>query len=288
MKNANPARCVILRRVTRLSRSFHRLCKVALIGLPLGICGAQLVAQDADSQYNFGQLPEAPQPVAEQPTVANSFGHLLKDQAAIWTSPIRLRGSNILGPALLVIATAGTMTADHQAMSSSRLQDGSLNRHATTASNGLVGAFVGVPALMFGVGSLRHNEHAAETGLLAEEAIVNSLAVNEVMKIVSLRERPTVDGAKGKFFQPSVGFNSSFPSNHSIVAWSSAAVFASEYDRPMSQIAIYGLATGVSLTRVLAREHFPSDVLVGSGLGWMIGHYVYKKRHHYQHQRDYY
>ena len=26
--------------------------------------------------------------------------------------------------------------------------------------------------------------------------------------------------------------------------------------------------------RVLGREHFPSDVLVGSAVGWMIGRYV--------------
>jgi membrane-associated phospholipid phosphatase len=29
----------------------------------------------------------------------------------------------------------------------------------------------------------------------------------------------------------------------------------------------------------LGQQHFPSDVLVGSAFGWMIGHYVYKKHH---------
>ena len=45
-------------------------------------------------------------------------------------------------------------------------------------------------------------------------------------KAVAMRERPTGDGAKGKFFQTSVGIDSSFPSNHSFLAWSSAAVLA--------------------------------------------------------------
>jgi membrane-associated phospholipid phosphatase len=50
----------------------------------------------------------------------------------------------------------------------------------------------------------------------------------------------------------------------------------------LNQLALYGIATGVNLTRVLGQQHFPSDVLVGSAVGWMIGHYVYK-RHHRRH-----
>jgi len=56
-------------------------------------------------------------------------------------------------------------------------------------------------------------------------------------------------------------------------------VIASEYPGTMTEIAAYGLATGLSLTRVLGRQHFPSDVLVGSAAGWLVGHYVYRKHH---------
>lgn len=104
--------------------------------------------------------------------------------------------------------------------------------------------------------------------------MVDSLVVDEVMKAVSLRERPTIDNAKGRFFQTSVGSNSSFPSSHAMIAWASASAIASEYEGPLTQIAAYGLATGVSVSRVLARQHFPSDVLVGSATGWLIGRYV--------------
>jgi membrane-associated phospholipid phosphatase len=43
-------------------------------------------------------------------------------------------------------------------------------------------------------------------------------------------------------------------------------------------IAAYSLAAGVSITRVLGQEHFPSDVLVGSACGWLIGRYVVHHR----------
>jgi membrane-associated phospholipid phosphatase len=150
------------------------------------------------------------------------------------------------------------------------------------ASNGLLGGFVAAPAVLFGMGRLHKDDHASETGILAGEAMADSLVVDEVMKAISMRERPALDNAKGKFFQTSVGLNSSFPSTHSIVAWSSAAVIASEYSGPMTQLTAYGLAAGVSLTRVLGQQHFPSDVIVGSAVGWMIGRYVYRKHRKFE------
>jgi membrane-associated phospholipid phosphatase len=218
---------------------------------------------------------DAPQPQAQNAvTLRNTPRHILFDQAAIWTSPARLRDSNLAGPAVLVLATAVLITTDHEVMTSEVPTNASLNSHAVTASNALVGGFVAAQALISGLGRIHGDGHATETGILDGEAMLDSLAVNEVLKAVSLRERPSVDNARGKFFQTSVGLDSSFPSNHSVVAWSSAAVLASEYDGPLTRLTAYGLAAGVSVTRVLGREHFPSDVLVGSAVGWMIGHYV--------------
>jgi membrane-associated phospholipid phosphatase len=207
--------------------------------------------------------------------------NILKDQAAIWTSPGRVREHNLNYLLPLGLATALAITTDHQVMSSSKLQNTSLNNHAVTASNGLLGAFVAAPVALYGLGYLRHNEHQTETGLLGGEAMVDSLVVDEVMKAVAMRERPALDGAKGKFFQSSVGIDSSFPSTHSFIAWSSAAVLASESNNRLVKFGIYGLATGASVTRVVGREHFPSDVVIGSGLGWLVGRYVYHKHRHY-------
>ncbi len=224
-------------------------------------------------------LPDAPQPAV---TLAATPRNILHDQAAIWTSPIRLRTTNVAGPVVLVLATTVAITTDHQVMSSEVPHDVSLNNHADTASQGLVGAFIAAPVAFYGIGHFKHDDHASETGILGGEAILDSLAVDEVAKVISRRERPTVDDAKGKFFQPGINFSSSFPSNHSIIAWSSAAVIASEYPGILTQITAYGLATGVSLTRVLAQQHFPSDVIVGSAIGWMVGRYVARKHRHFR------
>lgn len=237
----------------------------------------------AHAQDSASTLPNAPAPAIQsqndQATLRNTPRHFLEDQEAIWSSPAHIRESNALGPVALVLATTLLITTDHQVMSSSRLIDPSVNSDASTASNGLLGGFVAAPVLIYGMGYLHHDQYATATGILGGEAMTDSLVVDEVMKLVSLRERPTVDNARGRFFQSSVGTDSSFPSTHCMIAWASAATIASEYNGPLTKITAYGLATGLSATRVLARQHFPSDVLVGSAVGWMIGRYVVHRHH---------
>ena len=65
-----------------------------------------------------------------------------------------------------------------------------------------------------------------------------------------------------------------------MIAWSSAAVIAGEYRSKWAQFGVYTLAAGVSATRVMGQEHFPSDVLLGAASGWLIGHYVFRAHHH--------
>jgi membrane-associated phospholipid phosphatase len=68
------------------------------------------------------------------------------------------------------------------------------------------------------------------------------------------------------------------PSDHAMIAWAFAHVVASQYNGPATKAVVYSLATTVSVSRVLARQHFPSDVLVGSVFGYLIGGYVQHRR----------
>ena len=230
--------------------------------------------------------PSAPVPNAPEPqkpvTVRETPLNLLRDQGAIWSSPARIRDNDFhyLVPLGLMVTLA--ITTDHQAMSEVVSQKKSFNDASSKASNVLLSPFLAAPVVMYAAGHLANSDRARETGVLSGEAMVDSLVVQQGMKLIFLRERPTVDGARGKFFQTSVGVDGSLPSNHSMLAWSSAAVLAEEYPSRFNQLAFYGVATGVSLTRVLGQQHFPSDVLVGSAFGWMIGHYVYKRHHRLQ------
>jgi membrane-associated phospholipid phosphatase len=63
-------------------------------------------------------------------------------------------------------------------------------------------------------------------------------------------------------------------------SWALASVVAHEYPRPLIvPIAAYALASTVSLSRFAVRQHFASDIVLGAGMGWFIGDYVYGRRH---------
>ncbi|MBZ5664862.1 MAG: phosphatase PAP2 family protein [Acidobacteriia bacterium] len=141
-------------------------------------------------------------------------------------------------------------------------------------SNYGLAAMMGTAASLYLRGATMHNDHSRETGLLAGEAALNSMIVGETMKFAFQRPRPNAANA-GSF---GAG-GTSFPSEHALAAWSIASVIAHEYPGPLTKVLAYGGAAGVSLSRVAAQQHFPSDVVVGSALGYLIGRHVYRAHH---------
>jgi membrane-associated phospholipid phosphatase len=99
------------------------------------------------------------------------------------------------------------------------------------------------------------------------------------LKAILQRERPFSDGAEGKFFSGNWQ-SGSFPSGHSMFDWTIASVIAHEYPKWPVAVAMYGLATASSTYRVTAGVHFPSDVVAGGVLGYLIGRYVAKQDNH--------
>jgi PAP2 superfamily len=223
-------------------------------------------------------VPNAPQPQPDVTLKALPV-NVVKDQKAIWTSPahIHIRDLDWLVP--LGAATGLAIATDRDAMVHVVPTDAKFNQRSVDASNALTGGMIAAPVGLLGWGALRRNPHAREAGLLGAEAMVDGVVVEQGMKLIFWRERPGVDNSNGKFFKTGAGIDSSFPSSHCVITWSSAAVLADEYDSPLARLLIYSAATGVSMTRVMGREHFPSDVLVGSAVGWLVGHYVFRKHH---------
>lgn len=243
---------------------------------------AQSVA-DIPSQSALGfslSLPDAPAPQTtnEDPiTLRRIPGLILKDQAAIWTSPVHIRTKELIWLVPLGAAVGAGIATDHHVMASVVSHDPDFNQTNVDLSNGLVGGILVIPAALYGYGHFQQDAHARTAGLLGAEAIGDGVIVEEGLKLIFWRERPYVDRAHGLFFQSSAGFDSSFPSSHSLLAWSAAAVIAGEYPSPWTQIGVYSMATCISVTRVLGQQHFPTDALVGSAVGWLIGHYVYRR-----------
>jgi membrane-associated phospholipid phosphatase len=73
-------------------------------------------------------------------------------------------------------------------------------------------------------------------------------------------------------------FNTSalgMPSSHAMVAFAGAVVLTRLYPR-VGPVA-YAFAAGCALTRLLARAHFASDVVVGALAGWAVGALLWKR-----------
>ncbi|HXN95559.1 MAG TPA: phosphatase PAP2 family protein [Candidatus Acidoferrales bacterium] len=124
-------------------------------------------------------------------------------------------------------------------------------------------------------GMATHNEHARETGVLSAEALANTVTVYVGLQLITGRERPFEGSGNGRFWHNNA-LSSSFPSGHALFTWSMASVIAHEYPRPWVKWLAYSTATAVSVTRFTGREHFPSDVVVGSVIGYLIGQHIFK------------
>src|SRR6266478_7152859 len=202
-------------------------------------------------------------------------GRFVRDQGEIWTSPAKLRFSDTEWLVPLSGVTAGLFVTDHD-FSKHLSQNPTTISHYKTLSNAGVAALVGGAGGMWLLGHASHNEHWSETGFLAGEAALNSLVAVESLKYTLRRERPYQGDGTGPFFQRG---GTSFPSEHAAAAWSVAGVIAHEYPNPLVKIVAYGLASLVDYSRVRSRQHFPSDVFVGSILGNLVAQNVYSRHH---------
>src|SRR6266436_5403908 len=71
-----------------------------------------------------------------------------------------------------------------------------------------------------------------------------------------------------------LGSDAFFPSNHATVMWAAVTPFAREYDAPW----LYGLAALTNAGRIASREHWLSDTVASSLLGFAIGDFFWQER----------
>jgi hypothetical protein len=203
--------------------------------------------------------------------------NLADDQKTLWSSPFKARVQDLNWLVPLAGLTAGLINADSE-LSSRISNTGTLVTRSRTFSNAGLAIALGGSGGLYLLGLWRQDEHRQEAGILSSEAAINSYLMVQALKLATRREFPTDDSGQGRFGRRNT-LNSSFPSGHAIVTWSVASVLAHEYPGPLTKLLAYGLATGVSVTRITGKQHFPSDVLVGSTMGWMIGREVYVRHH---------
>ena len=204
----------------------------------------------------------------------------LGDQAGIWTSPLRLRAHDALWLVPLAGATAASLYYDVQTLQEVGTSPNRVRISGDLSNVGAYGA-IGIAGATYVIGKVTHNERARETGVLSLEAITDAGLVTEVLKLATNRERPNMGTGRGRFWPDDSDIyttSGSFPSGHATIIWAFSHVLAEETPgHRWLHLGLYAAAAGVSVARVTSRNHFPSDVVVGSAIGYLTGGYVYRR-----------
>ncbi len=163
--------------------------------------------------------------------------------------------------------------------------------HQSTAADNLskyvfepIGNGIGTSVIIGGLyvgGMLAKDKRLAGTSLTAAKAFIVSTVCAQVVKQLTHRHRPYQDEIpdhtqwEGPFAD--IHYNS-FPSGHSTAAFSLATVFALEYGKTVwVPVLAYSLAAGTAVSRLYDNEHWASDVVVGSALGFVTGRFMWKQ-----------
>lgn len=198
--------------------------------------------------------------------------HLANDQKQFWMTPRHLHVKDLKWAAPAAATMAAVVASD--SWIEKQIPSGGAPR-SQKVSDFAAYSLVGVGAGSFLLGRMRRNDHLAEAGLLSGEAAISSTSTSYFFKTAFGRQRPYEGTQHGAFFRG----GTSFPSEHAAVAWSVASVWAHEYPGFLSRTLAYGLASAVTITRVTGKQHFASDALIGSALGWYFGRQAYRAHH---------
>lgn len=210
-----------------------------------------------DSQANQGGL------------IHRSVRRILHDQKGIYFSPFE--PAHLVYDAVTLGGAAAFFATDR------RIENSLPSGHYQLYQDSSNIAIGGLAATLGGVwlyGIKGDHPHARETGELELETLVNTFLLYAPMQFIAGRQRPGEGNGNGDFLKHHM-INTSFPGGHAMFTWAMATVVAHEYSQPWVRVLNYSAAFTVTLTRFMARDHWASDMWVGTALGLGIGTYTF-------------
>ncbi|MCL4446661.1 MAG: phosphatase PAP2 family protein [Actinobacteria bacterium] len=100
---------------------------------------------------------------------------------------------------------------------------------------------------------------------------VSAFVVNASLKAAFKRDRPSTDEKRNSSLPRRRPTSTSFPSGHSLAAFSSAVVLS---DSPGETVGFLCIAVLVGTSRIYLQDHYPSDVAGGAVIGCTLGFIV--------------
>jgi len=207
-------------------------------------------------------------------------GYVLYDQKAIWTSPFHTSKKDAKWWLIFGGATGALIATDKYVFKNAPNPGWLQNLGHGVSYLGEPYTLLPIAGLFYFGGTQAGSDHFRETGLLSFEALADVTIMQFALKALFARQRPREGSGNGRFQEANSRLNSSFPSGHAISTFALASVVAHEYPHQLwVKILCYSYAGGVVGARLAANMHFPGDVMAGGAMGWLVGDYVYGRRH---------
>jgi len=222
----------------------------------------------------FAQEPAAPEFRKTVDLPLQLPGLLLDDALGVASAPWRwgtedwsrlaLGSAAVVGTALLLDRPVRKAIQRHDGPTLARWSN-NLEPLGSTYSILAAGGF-------YAYGWLAKDAEARATGADALSAMAISCVVLIPVKYAVGRARPD-ENLGPNSFKP-LGSRASFPSRHTTVAFTAAAVLTEHYAETWVQVAAYGLATAAGLARMGQDVHWTSDAVAGALIGTAVGKLV--------------
>lgn len=193
------------------------------------------------------------------------------------TAPTRWNGHDWLVAGSVVAGTGAASVLDDDTYAlmernHTRFNDG-LHEVGLRYGSGITG--VAAIGGLYLSGLAFENPWLRETGVLLASALSTSVLTETALKFVVGRARPYA-GLGHATFKPFNGKAAfvSFPSGHTVVAFTLSAVLAERIHNTWASIGLYSLATLAGASRLYSRDHWLSDVVFSGALSTCVAHSV--------------
>jgi hypothetical protein len=221
--------------------------------------------------------PDAPSDASTDPAVHDGFvkrsiKRIGADQKRLYLAPFEAH--NLKWDLITLVGTGALLAADRHI--ENNISHANFSTYQAISDFGIAG-LAGSLAGIYIYGFKTEHRHARETGEIELETLINAFLIYTPLQLILGRQRPGEGNGHGDFLKHHA-VNTAFPGGHAMFTWAMASVLADEYPKPWARVLSYGAAFTITFSRFMARDHWSSDMFIGTALGLAIAENTFHAR----------
>lgn len=199
----------------------------------------------------------------------------ISDGAAFYSAPFKFNSKEWLYTGAGMVSLGVIMTQDKNLHSTLTKGDKEGDFWSVVKNAGEV-KYAGIGSgAVYLTGLLTRNKEIRETGRMLLQSLIYSGGITIILKTVTGRSRPYFSDSQYDFnwFEKDEE-KQAFPSGHATVAFAISTVFAERINTWWSRSFFYSLAALTAYSRIHDNQHWVSDAVLGSVIGFGSGYFV--------------